>query len=251
MSDEKTPDLPEASGMFPQTAWSRIYAGSGATDASDSEVREALDDICRRYWQPARKFLRFLGCGEEDAEDLAQNFFATWATPEKLERLGPEKGRLRSYLKQSLRRHFINHWRTSQTLRRGSGAKPVALEDIAEPSFDEDAADLEYDTAWADAVLAAVVKRMGTAYHARGKGELFEKLADSLPGGPGLQPYAEIAVSAGVSEPQIKLEVHRLRRRFANELRTEVAATLADPAELDDELRYLLKIMAHVHGDPS
>ena len=240
---------PQQSGIFPQTAWSRIYAGAGA--GSDEEIREALDEICRRYWQPARKFLRFLGCGDQDAEDIAQEFFATWATPEKLERLGPEKGRLRSYLKQSLRRHFISHWRAGQALRRGGGEARVTLDSVAEPAIDDVAADLEYDLAWADAVLAAVVKRMGAAYHGRGKGKLFEILADSLPGGPGLQPYAEIAVLAGVSESQIKLEVHRLRRRFANELRGEVAATLADPEELEDELRHLLRIMARVHGDPS
>lgn len=237
--------------MFPQTAWSRIYSGAGAGGQSEEEIREALDEICLRYWQPARRFLRFLGCNEQDAEDIAQEFFATWATPEKLERLGPEKGRLRSYLKQSLRRHLINHWRAQQAQRRGGGEKPLPLEDVTEPILDEDGANLEYDLAWADAVMGAVVKRMGATYQGRGKGKLFEILADSLPGGPGLQPYAEIAVSADVSEAQIKIEVHRLRRRFAKELRAEVAGTLADPDELEDELRHLLRIMAHVHGDPT
>lgn len=212
---------------------------------------EALDEICRRYWQPACKFLRYLGCSDEDAEDLAQNFFANWARPEKLEHLAPEKGRLRSYLKQALRRHYINHWQAERRQRRGGGAKPVPLDSIAEPPIDDDAADLHYDAAWAVAVLEAVILRMSSAYQTRGKGDLFEKLADSLPGGPGLQPYAEIAVSVGVSEAQVKLEVHRLRRRFANELRAEVASTLADPGELDDEIRHLLRIMAHVNVHPS
>jgi len=238
----------EKSALFPQTAWSRIYAGAGAAGQNEAEVREALDEICRRYWEPARRFLKGLGCGEQDAEDIAQSFFASWAKPEKMEHLGPEKGRLRSYLKQSLRRYWINHWKAGQAQRRGGDREVLALEDVTEPGEDDEGADLEYDLAWAVAVLDAVVARMAAAYEGRGKGGLFKKLADSLPGRPGLQPYRDIAVSEGVSEAQIKLEVHRLRRRFADELKAEVGSTLSDPADLDDEIRHLLKIMARVAG---
>ena len=240
---------PKPSALFPPTAWSRIQAGSGQSDAA--EVREALDEICKRYWGPARKFLRSLGCGAEDAEDLTQEFFSKWAQPEKLEGLDPEKGRLRSYLKQGLRRHFINHWRSRQTEKRGGGESEASLDEIGDVGGDEAGADLAYDIAWAEAVLSAVVGRLGAAYTGRGRGDLFELLADGLPGGNGLKPYAEIAVLAGMKEAQIKIEVHRLRRRFADELRAEVAGTLASPEELDDELRHLVRVMTHVHGDPS
>ena len=90
-------------GMFPPTAWSRV-AAAGETETA----RAAMSEVCGRYWQPARKFLRWLGAGEQDAEEMVQEFFAKWGTPENLARLDPDKGRLRSYLKQSLRRFFVN-----------------------------------------------------------------------------------------------------------------------------------------------
>lgn len=239
----------EHGGLFPPTAWSQIQAGSGTADSS--VVAAALDEICRRYWEPARKYLRALGCGAEDAEDIAQTFFANWAKPEKLKDLAPERGRLRSYLKMSLKRHFISHWRHGQAERRGGGVKPVALEDAGDPADNTENADLDYDRAWAEAVLNATLAQLRASYVARGREKLFDLLVDGLPGGIGMKPYAEIGVLADVKETQVKIEVHRLRRRFGETLRAEVSATLADTAELEDELRHLMRVMAHTHGDPS
>ncbi len=165
--------------VFPQTAWSQIHAGGGG--AGEEEIREVLDVICKRYWAPARRYLRSLGCDPEDAEDLAQDFFSAWARPEKMVKLGPEKGRLRSYLKQSLRNHFINHWRAQTTQRRG-GKQTVLTLDEARDEMPQDGAqaEVEYDTAWAAAVVAAVLERLGKAYGERGRGGLFDLLANGL-----------------------------------------------------------------------
>ena len=187
----------------------------------------------------------------DDAQDIRQQFFAHWATPEKLRNLAPERGRLRSYLKSALRRHFFNHWRAQQSLRRGSGSKPVNLDEVGEPPVDDSTAELAYDVAWADAVLDAVIGQLHTAYVGRGRGHVFEALVEGLPGGSGLKPYAEIAVLTGMKDPQIKIEMHRLRRRFAEALRREVEGTLTSQEDVDDELRHLLRVMAHSHGDPS
>lgn len=248
---ETPPPQSEHSGLFPNTAWSRIHAGVPSSGASDAEVKEALEDICRRYWQPAHKFLRSIGCSREDAEDIAQTFFAKWAKPESLEALGPEKGRLRSYLKQALRRHFISHWREKTALRRGGDKVDASLDQVAEPSIDDEAADLQYDIAWAETVLGTVLAGMSQAYEARGKGELFEILSGALPGGGGLKPYAEICVSAGVKENQLKVEIHRLKRRFTKALREEISSTLANDEDLEDELRHLVRVMAHVDTQES
>lgn len=234
-------------GLFPPTAWSRIVAA--AASGEPEKARAAMSEVCARYWQPARKFLRSLGAGEQDAEDLVQEFFSKWATPENMARLDPDKGRLRSFLKQSLRRYFVNAWRHTQRQRRGGGVAMVALEDAGELTASAEASDALYDREWAAAVLAAVFARLRAGYESRGKAALFDLLRPGLPGGIGLQPLASIAVSAGVSEPQIKLDVHRLRRRFGEMLREEVAATLAQPEELDDELRHLLHVMSHVSAD--
>lgn len=248
MSEIESDRAPKS--VFPQTAWSRIHAGGGG--AGPEEIKEALEDICRRYWGPARRYLSSLGCDREDAEDLAQDFFSKWAQPEKLVQLGPEKGRLRSYLKQALRNHVINHWRSKSNQRRGGDQVILSLDEGRDEMPEEAAlAEAEYDTAWAEAVVAAVLGRLGTAYGSRGRDQIFNLLADGLPGGKGLKPYAEICVLTGMKSPQVKIEMHRLRRRFAEALRTEVAGTLASEDDLEDELRHLMRVMAHAHGDPT
>jgi RNA polymerase sigma-70 factor (ECF subfamily) len=231
-------------GIFPVTAWSRIVTVAGQGPAA----REALEEVCRRYWHPARKFLRSLGCGEQDAEDLTQAFFARWARPENFGRLDPEQGRLRSYLKQGLRREFINHWQKSRTLRRDGTT--ISLDEMAGAEPGETGPDWVYDVAWAEAVMAAVVQRLREEYAERGRAAVFAALLPALPGGGELKPYAEIAVSVGMTEPQIKLEVHRVRRRFAERLREEVSGTLMDVADLEDELRHLLRVMARTAVEP-
>lgn len=237
----------EAGGLFPPTAWSRVAAAAAAGETETA--RAAMSEVCGRYWQPARKFLRWLGAGEEDAEDLVQEFFVKWATPENLARLDPDKGRLRSYLKQSLRRFFINAWRSAESLRRGGGVEITDLGNAGDVPAEPAAADALYDREWAAAVLAAVFARLRAAYAGRGRAAVFDSLRPGLPGGNGLQPLAAVAVSAGVSEPQIKLDLHRLRRRFGELLREEVASTLAQPEDLEDELRHLLHVMSHVSAD--
>ena len=219
---------------------------AAAISGEPEKARAAMSEVCARYWQPARKFLRALGAGAEDAEDLAQEFFAKWATPENMARLDPDKGRLRSYLKQSLRRFFVNAWQHGQRQRRGGGVEMVALDDAGDLPAAAEASDALYDREWAAAVLAAVFARLRESYDGRGRAALFDLLRPGLPGGNGLQPLAAVAVSAGVSAPQIKLDLHRLRRRFGEMLREEVASTLAHPDDLDDELRHLLHVMSHV-----
>ena len=227
--------------LFPATAWSRVVEARGRDEAA----REALEEVCRRYWHPARKFLRSLGCGEHDAEDITQRFFARWARTENFERLDPAQGRLRSYLKQALRREWINDWRHRRV--RGQDGRTVSLEaPDAEAAVEVESAacDAVYDAAWVEAVVAAVMQRLRGEYAARGREPVLHAILPCVFGGDGLKPYAEIAVSAGMTEPRIKLEVHRLRRRFAERLREEVAGTLADPADIEDELRHVVKVMA-------
>lgn len=245
MTDCMISDPGRDHGLFPMTAWSRIVAAQGRDDGA----REALEEVCRRYWHPARKFLRSLGCSEHDAEDLTQRFFARWARAENFERLDPAQGRLRSYLKQALRREWINDWQRRRV--RGKDGQTVSLdapepEAIPAPATEE--CDAVYDAAWAEAVVAAVMQRLRSEYAARGREPVLAAVMPAIFGGDGLQPYAEIAVSAGMTEPQIKLEIHRLRRRFADRLREEVAGTLADAADVEDELRHVIKVMAR-HGN--
>ena len=220
-------------------------------EAGDPEAaRAALEKVCERYWLPARKFVQSLGCTAADAEDITQNFFAQWAHPEKLALLDPEKGRLRHYLKQSLRRFYISEWRKESTAKRGGSESPVSLDELNDLPEGASPGDAIYDAAWAEVVVRNTLENLEKSYRSRGREKVFQLIRAGLPGGTGLKPYAEIGVEVGMTEPQIKLEIHRVRRRFADRLREEVADTIADQDQLEDELRYLLCVMARTHGSP-
>ena len=215
---------------------------ASAADESKS-AGEALENICQRYWLPARIFVQSLGCSLADAEDITQNFFAKLTQPGTLAQLNPEKGRLRRYLKQALRNFYVAEWRKRSAARRGSGEANLSFDESDEAfgSADDDAV---YDAAWATALLTRVLEELAGSYASRGKQDVFASLRHGLPGGEGLKPYAEIAVQVGVKESQIKLEAHRLRRRFADRLKEEVANTLIDPEDLEDEMRHLFRALA-------
>lgn len=226
--------------------WSAVCSSS---DQNDPEAaRAALEVVCQRYWLPARKFVQSMGCSTTDAEDITQNFFAQWAHPEKLALLDPEKGRLRHYLKASLRRFYISEWRKQTAAKRGGAEKDLSLDEFHDlPGTPE--SDAIYDITWATTLVQHVLEDLAQNYSKRGKENLFQLIRDGLPGGAGLPPYAGLAVEAGLTEPQIKLEVHRLRRRFADCLRDAVSDTLTSPNDLDDELRYLLRVLAEAPGN--
>lgn len=223
------------SPLFPHTAWSRV-ARAGHDDRQSAP---ALEDLCLLYREPARKYLVMLGCRHEEAEDLTQEFLQRWATRESMQRLDPGMGRMRSYIRQSLRNLLANHRRDAAAQRRGGGVTAVELEEAEIPCTSE--AESELDTGWSLALLRTVIDQLRTQYAARGKEPVFDALATSLFDPDQVQPYAEIGVSLGMQPAQIKLEVHRLRRRFGEALRATVAATVADPAEVDDEMRHVLR----------
>lgn len=230
--DEK---LPARSDLFPDTLWNRVR--SAAQEGVDADL--AMEDLCALYREPARKYLITLGCTADDAEDLTQEFMLRWATRETMERLAPETGKLRSYIRQSLRNLLRNFRRDASTCRRGGGRHPFSLEDDDLP--DVPAADHVLDTEWALALLRTVVARLREGYESRGKAAVFDALSHTLLDADALQPYSEIGVTLGIKPSQVKLEVHRLRRRFGEYLRTAVAATVVDPADVDGELRHILQ----------
>ncbi len=231
--------------LFPLTAWSRVATAGHAADATSVQ---ALEDLCRRYARPARLFLRALGCPETDVDDVCQEFFVNWARPEVMRRLDPAQGRLRSYVKQALRREWHSAWRKSTAQRRGGTELARTTLDEAVAVADDDAtrrAELAYDAEWARTLLEGVLSELRSGYASRGKGAAFDALRPALYGAGEVQPYRELGVSAGMTEPQVKLEIHRLRRRFGEALRRAVAETVAEEAHVADELGHLLRVLAH------
>jgi RNA polymerase sigma factor (sigma-70 family) len=221
--------------LFPHTVWSRVHRA--AQEGNEAEL--AMEDLCAIYREPARKYLVSLGCSAEDAEDLTQEFMLRWATRETMQRLAPETGKLRSYIRQSLRNLLSNSRRDSATGRRGGGQAHFSLDD--DDLLEIPAADHVLDTEWALALLRIVMTRLREGYESRGKAAVFDALSNTLLDADAVQPYAEIGVTLGIKESQVKLEVHRLRRRFGESLTAAVAATVADPADVDGELRHLLQ----------
>lgn len=229
---------------FPDTAWTQVLQSKGGDAAATAK---ALDVLCRQYWPAIYGYVRALGMDREEAEDVAQEFVAEFILGEPLHRADQAVGRLRSYMKQSVRNFLAKRLRDAGRLKRGGGVELVSWEASSASGQAAAAApsDQLYDREWALRVMEQAMARLRESYTARNKGPLFELLKPALAGADTLQPYAVIAQSAGVSEAQIKLEVHRARRRLADALRQEVAATVAHESEVDQELRYLLAVLSH------
>lgn len=232
---------------FPPTAWTAVLT---ARDPAAPAVREARETLCRVYWQPVAGYFQALGLTREQAEDGAQEALAALCRDGALAEIHPEKGQLRHFLKAAARHFALNFRRAETAQKRGTGHAPLSLDELpgaALPASDAPA-DAAFDRQWAWALFSRAMAALETSYALRGKGALLTALKPSLISADGLQPYGEIGSSFGVGEAQIKLEVHRLRRRFADRLRAEVAATLAPEAtahEVDDEMRYLVRTLAH------
>jgi RNA polymerase sigma factor (sigma-70 family) len=210
----------------------------------------AREEVCRVYWPPVYSYFRALGCGREDALDLTQELLAEFCDGGGLERVSPEAGSLRAYLKTMARHRLINWRRDTAAQKRGGGQFTLSLDEVDDFAVPRDAAmaDAYYDRQWARTIFDRAMESLGAGYAARGKSALLEAIKPGLISPEVLKPYAEIGAELGVGEAQIKLEVHRARKRLAESLRREVAGTLGPDtpaAEVETELRYLLRVLAH------
>ncbi len=236
-----TASQPAVDGPFPVTRWSRVVR---VKEAADADLRRAaLNELCTTYLRPVTAYLAALGCGQE-AEDVAQDFFATFLRQAGFERADPDLGRLRAYLKTAIRHHFL-HWKRHQaTLRAGGGVNHTSLDELGDigPATDG-APEADYDRDWALAVLAQALASLRNAYAERGRAALFEQLKPALLGANDALPPS-VAAELGLSPNALAVEQHRARRRLAEALRAAVAETVADAAEVEPELRHLLATLA-------
>lgn len=236
-----------ADRVFPRTAWTLLLA---ANNPASPETAAAREELCRTYWQPVATFLRALGMSDEDAQDGAQEVLAHMFARDGLQNLDRERGRMRHYLKAAARHYRFNHHRNATTQSRGGGVATESLEEITEQQHhaQEVVSDSAFDRAWAVTLCDRAMRELEASYTRRRKSDLFAALKPTLLLSDEVQPYARIGSLFGVTEAQIRIEVHRLRRRLAGQLRTEVAATLgpqATASEIEDETRYLITTLAH------
>jgi RNA polymerase sigma factor (sigma-70 family) len=228
---------------FPVTSWTCVMS---ARQPEDSGSKAALEELCRDYWPAIYTYLRALGCDREEALDETQEFLARFINGGGLESVSPDRGRLRSYLKQSVRNHLYTLRRDAARQKRGGGVMIVSMDDaeVFDVPSEPERADHWFDRRWAWSVMRRAMERLESRYVERGRASLFTELKAGLISPDLLKPYAEIGASLGMNESQVKLEVHRARRRLADELRAEVAGTMEPGANVDEELRYLLTVLS-------
>jgi RNA polymerase sigma-70 factor (ECF subfamily) len=231
--------------VFATTQWSVVLAAQGRSARAD----EALEKLCRTYWWPLYGFVRRNGYTPEEAQDLTQGFFALLLERRDLDVVRREKGRLRSYLLVSLKNFLAKARRRELTLRRGEGRALVPLHELLEREranlepADTLSADRIYERRWALTLLEQVLTRLESEYRSAGNAKLFDRLNEFLSDEPGRRSQADVAAELGMTENALKQAFHRLRQRYRQLLRNEIAQTVAVPGDVEDELRHFISVL--------
>lgn len=237
------------SSQFPTTRWTLVIA---AGDRERKEARSALVSLCENYWYPLYAYLRRRGYPADQAQDLTQDFFIRMLEGRYLDRVDPEKGRFRSFLLTSLKFFVADEQDRQRAHKRGGGAV-VSLEfPSGEERYQREPAHGEtperiFERRWALAVLDRVVERLRAEFVQHGRPEHFDRLKIFLLG-RAEAPYATLALEMKTSEGALKVAIHRLRKRYRELFRQEIADTVADPAEVESELRFLAAVLTGSGG---
>ena len=227
---------------FVTTHWSLVLS---ARDQDSPKSSEALEALCRTYWFPLYAFVRRQGRNPHDAQDLTQEFFARLLEKEYLKSATQEKGRFRTFLLVALKRFLANEWDRQHAQKRGGATLIVPIDpELAESRFmagpaQELQPDLLFDRQWALTLLDRTMARLRDEYLATGRAKLFELLRGCLAKDESALPYSEIASRLNLTEPAVKMAVQRLRARYREILRNEIADTVAGPQEIEEEIRHL------------
>ena len=248
MSEYHPQDLPQAgSPQFPDTRWSVVLrAGLEPGD----EGKAALERLCRDYWFPLYAFVRRRGHSPEDAEDVTQGFMLHLIEGPLLGRADQERGRFRSFLLGALQHFLAKELRRQQTVKRGGKREIVSLDAeegerrFAREPADEVTPEVQFERSWAFALLERVFARLRAEYERAGRAELFEKLEPYLAGKESMPGYEQLARQVGQSPSGVGVSIHRMRRRYGDLLRDEIAQTVSSPKEAEAELAHLMAVVA-------
>jgi RNA polymerase sigma factor (sigma-70 family) len=242
----------DESGRFRTTHWSVVLL-SAQTQVPGSQT--ALADLCRLYWYPLYVFVRRRGYNAEDAQDLTQGFFLSLLERKSLRQVGPEKGKFRSFLLASLKNYLSDAFDRENSIKRGGQIEFVTLDfETGEERYREDAADSltaekVFDARWAMTLLEHV-GRLRQEYASQGKTAVIDALLPFLDptNCKKLPSYEEVADQLQVSLGGVKTLIHRLRKRYSEILREEVARTVTDPQAVDDEIHALCEALIASEG---
>jgi RNA polymerase sigma-70 factor (ECF subfamily) len=244
--ENPTPTSNATGDIFATTRWTVVLA-AGHRGAPQADV--ALEELCRIYWYPLYAYVRRHGHSREDAEDLTQAFFARLLEKNYLEGISSEKGKFRAFLLVAVKRFLANEWDRANRQKRGGGVPPLSLDwQDADTRYqihpaDNLSPDKLYDRAWAVTVLERVITRLRDESGAEGKAKLYEQLKTFLMAGKSDIPCAQAAAALDMAEGAVRVAIHRLRRRYRELLREEIAQTLSDPAQADEEMQALFSAL--------
>lgn len=249
MMGQGTNEAPGAVGqpLFATTHWSVVLA---AANEPTPETAAALESLCRTYWYPLYAYVRHRGQSPEDAQDLTQEFFLRLLRNDYLSQADPNRGKFRSFLLGSMNHFLANEWDRAKRLKRGGHVTFVSLDEstVEQRYLNEDAGGRTpaqlYDRAWATAVLAKVLSRLRLETAASGQGERFEELKVILMGERPSVTYSVLAGKLGTTEAALKMAVQRMRRRYAELVREEIAQTVGSALEVEQELAELRDVLS-------
>jgi RNA polymerase sigma-70 factor (ECF subfamily) len=238
-------DQPHAP-VFVTTHWSVVLS---AAHSDSTRSQAALEQLCRLYWYPIYHFVRRQGHSTHDAQDFTQEFFARLSHKNWIAQADQSRGRFRSFLLMVLKRFLAVEWHKANAQKRAGNLQRLPLPwDTAEIRYTNEPADTStpeqaFEKQWALTLLEAVLRQLRSDYEQDGHGRMFETLKPCLTGRSDMQPYAVLAVTLGMSEGAVKVAVHRLRERYRERLKAEIAHTVASPAEVESEMRHLFRVL--------
>jgi RNA polymerase sigma-70 factor (ECF subfamily) len=239
-------DAPKTAGQFSTTHWSVVLL---AGQTMSPESLGALEKLCGAYWQPIFLFARRKGWGEEDAKDLTQQFFTRLLERNDFSGLDPSRGKFRTFLLTAFTHFLTNEYDRASALKRGGGQKTFSLEEFSPDELGDAAATakfspaLIFDQRWAKSIVQAALQRLKREMSTAGKELQFETLKTYLTANAGEGDYATAAKKLGVEASSVSVIVHRLRQRYRELVRAEVAQTVTSPVELEEEMRYLFEVL--------
>lgn len=223
---------------------------------SSPEARLALEKLCATYWYPLYAYARRQGRSVEEAQDLTQGFFAHFLEHKYFQRADRNRGRFRTFLLTSLKHFLINEWVKANREKRGGGQNVISLDEemaesrfLAEPA--EQPSETVYDRGWAGVLLERALAALSAEFAQAGKSEMFERLKIYVWGEKNSLAYREMAEQLGMTEEAVKTSVHRLRKRYGELLRSEVAQTVLTAGDIEEELRYLISVIRNEMGNLS
>jgi RNA polymerase sigma factor (sigma-70 family) len=239
--------LQEGGASFATTHWS-VVAQAALTDVP--EAKDALAKLGETYWPPIYSFIRRRGYSPADAQDLTQSFFAFFLRTKAYARTDRLHGKFRSFLLASVKNFLSDNWDRDQAIRRGGDYQFVSLDqETAEAFYDaasapDSTAERLFELRWAKRLTADALNSLREELKAEGKLKLFEQLKSFLTGGSVIPSYDDASTRMNLPRATVKTHVYRLRRRYREIVRREIARTVSAPHEIDEELRYLCNVLA-------